>query len=100
MPAPAPARPAAGYSTNLGDFAGVNPNGQWKLYVRDDTFPDGGVIEGGWILSLQTAPTISHIDAQTALEDTALQVPFTVFDQDTAARNLLVTTTVDDTLAP
>ncbi len=100
MPSPAPARPATGYSTNLTDFAGVNPNGQWKLYVRDDTFPDGGVIEDGWILSLQTAPTIAHITDQTVPEDTLLQIPFAVSDQDTPAAQLSVTATVDDTLSP
>jgi len=97
MPTPAPAAP---YSTDLGTFAGVNPNGQWKLYVRDDTFTLAGSIEGGWILSLQTAPTISTVDTQITQEDTPKPVSFSVADQDTAASGLNVTVTKDEAAAP
>ena len=38
-------------------FNGVNPNGDWKLYVLDDTAQDTGSITGGWLLSL-TVPTV------------------------------------------
>src|SRR6185369_5908501 len=72
LPSPAPAGP---YSADLSALAGASPNGDWKLFVRDDTFPDGGAIEGGWILILQTAPIISSIGPQTTLEDTPISVP-------------------------
>ncbi len=94
MPSPAPVAPPGGYSTTLGSLAGVNPNGPWKLYVRDDQFPDGGTISGGWILQIQTAPTISQIQTQTTQEDTPLPVRFTVSDQDTPVTGLTITTSV------
>jgi len=54
MPGPAPTGP---YTTNLAVLAGTNPNGAWSLYVADDN-PEfyGGVIQGGWVLSIMTAP--------------------------------------------
>jgi subtilisin-like proprotein convertase family protein len=53
LPLPAPAEP---YETNLSVFNGLSPNGDWKLYVLDDTYPDGGSIDGGWLLRLELAP--------------------------------------------
>src|SRR5207248_2781526 len=50
---PAPGGP---YSTNLAAFNGLSPNGNWKLYVLDDTYPDGGTIDQGWALDLRTSP--------------------------------------------
>jgi uncharacterized delta-60 repeat protein/uncharacterized repeat protein (TIGR01451 family) len=56
FPAPAPYSTAAGfYRTNLGTFNGSNPNGDWKLYVLDDTHFNQGAISNGWILNLTTA---------------------------------------------
>lgn len=54
MPGPAPSGP---YTTNLTVLAGTNPNGVWSLYVADDN-PESysGVIQGGWTLSIRTAP--------------------------------------------
>ncbi len=54
MPSPAPTGP---YTTNLAVLAGTNPNGAWSLYVADDN-PDHyvGVIQGGWALTIRTAP--------------------------------------------
>jgi subtilisin-like proprotein convertase family protein len=49
LPLPAPPGP---YSTNLSVFNGVSPNGDWKLYVLDDTYPTGGSIDG-WLLRVQ-----------------------------------------------
>lgn len=34
----------------LSTFAGINPNGTWKLYLVDDGSNDDGVIAGGWSL--------------------------------------------------
>jgi subtilisin-like proprotein convertase family protein len=50
---PAPAGP---YATTLAAFNGVNPNGDWSLYVVDDEAGDSGAITGGWGLSF-TYPT-------------------------------------------
>jgi hypothetical protein len=53
FPLPAPAAP---YGTNLSVFNGLPPNGNWILYVLDDTYPTGGTIDGGWLLRLDLAP--------------------------------------------
>jgi uncharacterized delta-60 repeat protein len=44
--------PAGPYSVTLGVFNYANPNGTWQLYVMDDFSGDGGLIAGGWALSL------------------------------------------------
>ena len=90
LPLPAPAGP---YSADLTVFNGANPNGDWKLFVGDDTGTLAGAIDGGWILIFETSPTISSIAAQTTLEDVPLVVPFTVNDSDTVSTNLVVTAT-------
>ncbi|HEY2395488.1 MAG TPA: choice-of-anchor Q domain-containing protein [Rudaea sp.] len=38
-------------------FNGINPNGDWSLYVVDDSHIDSGSILGGWTLVL-TVPTV------------------------------------------
>jgi len=50
--APAPAGP---YATVLAAFNGTNPNGTWRLFVRDDFTGFNGSISGGWRLNIQTA---------------------------------------------
>ena len=47
LPGPAPARP---YGTQLSQFDGLDPNGNWVLYIRDDSEADAGSISGGWSL--------------------------------------------------
>lgn len=41
---------AASRNIQLSTFAGINPNGTWKLYLVDDSSGDDGVIAGGWSL--------------------------------------------------
>ncbi len=61
--APAPAGPyltPGGIGTPCGTdtlaaFNGVNPNGNWSLYVVDDLGADVGNISGGWSVSISTA---------------------------------------------
>ena len=88
LPPPAPARP---YGETLSSLAGANPNGTWSLYVLDETYPTGGAITGGWILSLQTGPGIAPIPAQTMLENTSLAVPLVLSDSSENVTNLIVT---------
>lgn len=94
LPAPAPQPGQSGYSTSLSDFNGISPNGNWKLYVMDDTFPDGGGIYSGWLLYLETAPAIETIAAQTTPENQPINVGFIVGDAMSPATTLTVTADV------
>ena len=58
LPAPAPSG-AAG--TAFADFAGTEPNGEWALYVADDSTGDAGSISGGWSLTLTTISVINPL---------------------------------------
>lgn len=51
FPSPAPGDP---YAATLSAVAGLNPNGNWLLYVVDDTGLDSGSLAGGWTLEIQT----------------------------------------------
>lgn len=53
--APAPGAP---HGVLLSDFNGVNPNGNWQLYVVDDAGGDLGSFAGGWSLSFFTADPV------------------------------------------
>ncbi|MCU1288664.1 MAG: hypothetical protein JWN60_893, partial [Acidobacteria bacterium] len=75
FPAPAPAGPynspgPNGTATFANTFNGTNPNGQWNLYIVDDS-PGGGTstISGGWCLTFEvvTPPTITKSFVQTSL---------------------------------
>jgi subtilisin-like proprotein convertase family protein len=52
---PGPA-PAGSYGADLAAFAGLVPNGSWRLYVVDDESNDSGTIASGWTLTLVTTP--------------------------------------------
>ena len=88
LPSPAP---AITYSASLAAFNGISPNGDWKLYVLDDLYPDGGSIDNGWLLFLQTAPSIAAIGGQATLENTPLAVPLSLSDSSVDPTNLVVT---------
>ena len=57
MPLPAPAGP---YGSSLSIFNGINPNGEWKLYVADDGSGDTGRMEG-WSLEFTVVPAPSAL---------------------------------------
>src|SRR4051812_36429183 len=46
--APAPDGP---YGTSLSSFKGTDPNGQWKLYLVDDSHGEVNAVNGGWSLN-------------------------------------------------
>jgi hypothetical protein len=54
---PAPAPLPSGKNA-LSTFDGINPNGQWQLFVLDDDFADVGSLADGWELEI-TAKTKS-----------------------------------------
>ncbi len=58
--------PSVAWSTALSAFTGRDPNGTWRLFVEDDFFDDGGVLAGGWSLSLTTS---ANTNVLTILED-------------------------------
>ena len=49
--APAPSPP---FGTALSVFEGTDPNGEWNLFVFDDSAGDEGQITSGWILLIET----------------------------------------------
>ncbi|MGH2618828.1 MAG: hypothetical protein ACRDJC_26670, partial [Thermomicrobiales bacterium] len=44
--------PAAGDAVRLSTFHGMDPSGQWQLFIRADG-PDAGSIDGGWGLTIE-----------------------------------------------
>jgi uncharacterized repeat protein (TIGR01451 family) len=58
MPAPAP---AGASSAQLAAFNGTDPNGNWSLYVADDSNGDAGAINGGWELNLILVQPVSPL---------------------------------------
>ncbi len=64
FPAPAPAGPYGGV---LSTFAGLNPAGQWKLYVRDDQGGDIGSIAKGWQIRLYPPTDEDYISTSGTL---------------------------------
>jgi len=52
FPGPAPAGP---YGSLLSAFNGIDANGTWSLFVRDDEGVDIGSIANGWSLEIVTA---------------------------------------------
>jgi subtilisin-like proprotein convertase family protein len=55
-PAPAPPFDFDGipYNSSFAGISGSDPNGTWRLWVRDDFAPDAGTIAGGWCLDIAT----------------------------------------------
>jgi subtilisin-like proprotein convertase family protein len=70
MNAPAPARP---YGTTLSVFDGIDPQGDWSLYVLDWVANDAGSISGGWELTLTGVTEVGQIGATliTTIADSA-----------------------------
>jgi uncharacterized repeat protein (TIGR01451 family) len=56
---PLPGIPAAPSVSSLAVFNGTNPNGNWSLYVFDDTQGNSGDISSGWSLGLTSVNTVN-----------------------------------------
>lgn len=71
---PAPAGP---YSVSLSDLNGINPNGQWSLFVLDDSAGDSGAISNGWSLALTSVTPVNQL-ADIGISETASPEPVLV----------------------
>ncbi len=61
FPNPAPLRPYYSDTQQFGSLADLNgfsPNGEWRLFVVDDTQVNTGSISGGWSLDITTTPFV------------------------------------------
>ena len=59
----------------LGTFDRINPNGTWKLYVRDDRSGETGEIANGWALEIYYGEAPEAVDdSYTARQDRRLEV--------------------------
>jgi uncharacterized repeat protein (TIGR01451 family) len=68
FPSPAPNGTPA---TLLAAFKGGAPNGNWSLYVVDDSLGDAGSIAGGWTLQLTTVNPVNPVaDLVLTITDT------------------------------
>ena len=57
-PAPAPSGPYGSQLSALDGLSGAAVNGNWSLYVDDDSPGDGGKLSGGWGLDIDTANAV------------------------------------------
>jgi subtilisin-like proprotein convertase family protein len=58
FPSPAPIRPYHQSGELLSNFNGFSPNGEWRLFVVDDSQNNAGSISGGWSLDITTVPIV------------------------------------------
>lgn len=95
LPAPAPAAPSGGYPTSLSAFRNVPPNGDWKVYILDDAFPDSGSVSGGVLLFIDTKPSFKPIASasQITQENVAWPVAINISNSSVNPSNLVVTAT-------
>ena len=56
FPSPAPLTPYLAGSAQLSNFNGFSPNGEWRLFITDDSQSQSGSISGGWSLEITMGP--------------------------------------------
>ena len=59
LPTPAPSPSPVAYKDQLASFGGGTANGNWSLFVVDNTTGDTVDIANGWTLTITTTPAIS-----------------------------------------
>jgi uncharacterized repeat protein (TIGR01451 family) len=84
FPTPAPVGPA---TNSFAQFAGSDPNGNWSLFVLDDTIGDAGIISGGWSIAITT---VSPINASADLALSAVADSSTAYVGSQTSFSLLV----------
>jgi subtilisin-like proprotein convertase family protein len=80
FPSPAPAGPYNVDLTKLNNTVAGSADGNWSLYVTDDTPSDAGIITGGWSLAITTGPVIQGLQNISTAENSPARVPFTIAD--------------------
>lgn len=58
-----PPAPSGPYATTLAAFTGTDPNGDWKLFIVDDSGRDLGELTGGWRLTFVSPPPPTPVPA-------------------------------------
>lgn len=58
------------YSYSLSDFRDIDPNGEWKLYIVDDSILDGGQLANGWSLYIDTGNINTNEDTPLEFSQT------------------------------
>jgi subtilisin-like proprotein convertase family protein len=87
-------------SESLEAFNGIDPNGEWRLFVWDDTRTDAGEISRGWSVAINTGPRIVSVTAGgrssplLGTEDVVLPVTIELSDSDTPSTNVTLTAEV------
>ena len=84
----------------LSSFYGASPNGNWKLYVYDDTAANNGTMLGGWSLLIATGngPVISDITNRSILVNSNTgPLAFIINDPNTAVSNLVLSAASSNT---
>jgi len=76
FPLPAPPGPYA--AASLSAFNGIDPNGDWQLYVRDSSAVDPGTISGGWKLELISLKQATSFAVTGAPGVTVGNTPFNI----------------------
>ncbi|MSU57841.1 MAG: DUF11 domain-containing protein [Pedosphaera sp.] len=76
FPGPAPVGP---YGAALSAFNGNSANGNWKLFIVDDTSGDAGGVANGWRLAITTITPVNQI-ADVAVSGVASANPTLVGD--------------------
>ncbi len=56
-----PPAPAGPYGLGLDSLNGTDPNGQWALYVMDDSNGDSGSIAGGYTLEISVVEPVNPV---------------------------------------
>jgi uncharacterized repeat protein (TIGR01451 family) len=91
---PLPGVGVASSATNLAFFDGSNPNGNWALYVFDDTQGNAGIISSGWSLNLTTVDTVNPA---SRIEATMIHEPDPVFSGNYLSYLITITNMGPDT---
>lgn len=78
----------ANSATALAVFDGLNPNGDWSLYVYDDTAGNSGIISSGWSLGLTA---VSTVNPASRLAAGMIHAPDPVYDGDYLNYQITVT---------